>query len=148
MVICQNLAWGPVSNGVIGYRGYRERHVYRVANTPGYQFMRSLCWDPKPIRVNAMSEELHQSHSNGEFRFSGPCVDCLQSEGEAPVQPSPETLSVHAGEREGRPRVADSLTTPIVQTSTYSFRSVTSFLSHRAYHTLLQIAESRQEQSF
>lgn len=34
---------------------------------------------------------------------------------------SSSTLAVHAGERAGRPRVSDALTTPIVQTSTYTF---------------------------
>lgn len=33
------------------------------------------------------------------------------------------TLTVHGGERSGRPRVADALTTPIVQTSTYHFNN-------------------------
>ena len=97
--------------------------MYRVGNTPGYQFMRSLNWAPQPVKCQAMSEELNGSFENGDaFKFTGPCVDCLQSEGGTPVEPTPETLSVHAGEREGRPRVADALTTPIVQTSTYSFK--------------------------
>jgi len=76
---------------------------------------------PKPMKLRALSEELEQSRPQDDFAFSGPCVDHLQSEGK-PVRPQPETLSVHAGEREGRPRVADSLTTPIVQTATYSFK--------------------------
>ena len=122
MVACQTFAWGPVSTGSIGCRGYRERHVFRVASCPGYQFMRSFKWKPEPVRLQAISEELQQSLTADEFIFDGPCVDCLQSEGDSPVRPRPETLSVHAGEREGRPRVADSLTTPIVQTATYTFR--------------------------
>lgn len=84
--------------------------------------MRSLQWKPKPMKLKAISEELQQSLSADEFVFSGPCVDCLQNDGQDPVRPKPETLSIHAGEREGRPRVADSLTTPIVQTATYTFR--------------------------
>ena len=39
-----------------------------------------------------------------------------------PRPPAPATLAVHGGEREGRPRVSDSLTTPLVQTSTYTFK--------------------------
>ncbi|KAJ9519956.1 hypothetical protein QJQ45_014682 [Haematococcus lacustris] len=35
----------------------------------------------------------------------------------------PSTKSVHAGERAGRPQIADALTTPIVQTSTYWFKN-------------------------
>lgn len=33
------------------------------------------------------------------------------------------TTSVHGGERQGRPRVSDSLTTPVVMTSTYHFNN-------------------------
>ena len=36
--------------------------------------------------------------------------------------PGTSTRAVHGGEREGRPRVSDALTTPIVQTATYWFR--------------------------
>jgi hypothetical protein len=39
-----------------------------------------------------------------------------------PRPPALATLAVHGGEREGRPRVSDSLTTPLVQTSTYTFK--------------------------
>lgn len=42
-----------------------------------------------------------------------------------------DTLSVHAGEKEGRPRVADSLTTPIVQTSTYTFRNTAELIAYQ-----------------
>ena len=38
------------------------------------------------------------------------------------ARPKTATTTVHAGERKGRPNVSDSLTTPIVQTSTYTFR--------------------------
>lgn len=41
----------------------------------------------------------------------------------APAPLNLGTASVHGGERSGRPRVADALTTPIVQTSTYWFRN-------------------------
>ena len=124
----QTFAWGPNTSGAVGCRGYGERHVYRVAKCPEYHFMRSLQWKPQPIRLQAISEELEQKLAAEEFVFSGPCVDCLQSEGDSPVRPKPETLSVHAGEREGRPRVADSLTTPIVQTATYTFRYMPLFV--------------------
>lgn len=43
----------------------------------------------------------------------------------------PGTIAVHGGEREGRPRVSDSLTTPIVQTSTYTFRNTTELLAYQ-----------------
>ena len=44
---------------------------------------------------------------------------------------SPGTLAVHGGEREGRPRVSDSLTTPIVQTSTYTFRNTKELIDYQ-----------------
>lgn len=141
---CRTFAWGPVACGSIGQRGYKERHVFRVASCPGYQFMRSLQWNPKPLRLAAISDEVSQSFPEEEFRFSGPCVDCLQTDGNDPVRP--ETLSVHAGEREGRPRVADSLTTPIVQTSTYCFRypdQLSIPVSHSS-HTFIDVAMYRR----
>lgn len=42
----------------------------------------------------------------------------------------PSTTAVHGGERSGRPRVADSLTTPIVQTSTYHFRNTAELIDY------------------
>jgi cystathionine gamma-synthase len=39
------------------------------------------------------------------------------------------TVTVHAGERHGRPKVSDSLTTPIVQTSTYTFRDTAELIA-------------------
>eukprot|EP00271_Cylindrocystis_brebissonii_P014189 TRINITY_DN35459_c0_g1_i1.p1 TRINITY_DN35459_c0_g1~~TRINITY_DN35459_c0_g1_i1.p1 ORF type:complete len:536 (-),score=68.88 TRINITY_DN35459_c0_g1_i1:1020-2627(-) len=38
------------------------------------------------------------------------------------TEPATATMVVHAGERSGRPSVADSLITPIVQTATYYFK--------------------------
>ena len=50
---------------------------------------------------------------------------------EAHAQYSAGTLAVHGGEREGRPRVSDSLTTPIVQTSTYTFRDTAELIAYQ-----------------
>ena len=41
------------------------------------------------------------------------------------------TIAVHGGERGGRPRVSDSLTTPIVQTSTYSFKNTAELIDYQ-----------------
>ncbi|CAD7704374.1 unnamed protein product [Ostreobium quekettii] len=41
------------------------------------------------------------------------------------------TISVHGGERAGRPRVSDSLTTPIVQTSTYTFKDTAELIAYQ-----------------
>lgn len=44
---------------------------------------------------------------------------------------SAATRAVHGGERAGRPRVSDSLTTPIVQTSTYTFRNTQELIDYQ-----------------
>nr|QKY14831.1 cystathionine gamma-synthase (CGS) [Polytomella parva] len=41
------------------------------------------------------------------------------------------TSSVHAGERIGRPKVSDALTTPIVQTSTYFFKNTEELIAYQ-----------------
>mmetsp|Transcript_29854 Transcript_29854/g.41290 ORF Transcript_29854/g.41290 Transcript_29854/m.41290 type:complete len:472 (+) Transcript_29854:51-1466(+) len=41
------------------------------------------------------------------------------------------TTSVHAGERSGRPSVADSLTTPLVQSSTYFFKDSEQLIAYQ-----------------
>ena len=41
------------------------------------------------------------------------------------------TKAVHGGEREGRPKVADSLTTPIVQSATYWFRDTQEVIAYQ-----------------
>lgn len=43
----------------------------------------------------------------------------------------PATISVHGGERAGRPRVSDSLVTPIVQTATYTFRNTAELVDYQ-----------------
>lgn len=50
-------------------------------------------------------------------------VHAVQQHADASVSDRRGTTAVHAGERSGRPRVADALTTPIVQTSTYWFNN-------------------------
>jgi len=46
-------------------------------------------------------------------------------------KPETSTGAVHSGEREGRPSVSDSLTTPIVQTSTYWFRDTQEVIDYQ-----------------
>jgi cystathionine gamma-synthase len=43
----------------------------------------------------------------------------------------PSTRAVHGGERGGRPRVSDSLTTPIVQTATFWFRDTQELIDYQ-----------------
>lgn len=70
------LAWGPVAASVLGSRGYKERHVYRVASCPGYQAMRSLAWQPRAFGVRAISEELAaRGGEESSYRFSGASLD-------------------------------------------------------------------------
>jgi cystathionine gamma-synthase len=45
--------------------------------------------------------------------------------------PGSSTRAVHGGERDGRPRVSDALTTPIVQTSTYWFRDTQELIDYQ-----------------
>lgn len=124
-----SFAWAPVQNKVLGCRGYKERHVYRVAGSPQYQFHRAHDWRPTPVRVQAISEELAAKAEEDNFRFNGVQIDSTQVYGDIPV--SQETLSVHGGEREGRPRVSDSLTTPIVQTATYTFKNTAELIAYQ-----------------
>ncbi|HXZ85304.1 MAG TPA: hypothetical protein VEI82_07420, partial [Myxococcota bacterium] len=46
-------------------------------------------------------------------------------------QGKPSTRAVHGGEREGRPRVTDSLTTPVVQSATYWFRDTQEVIAYQ-----------------
>ncbi|XP_024526047.1 cystathionine gamma-synthase 1, chloroplastic [Selaginella moellendorffii] len=48
---------------------------------------------------------------------------------EKPKPKSTSTLAVHGGERENGTKVADSLTTPIVQTATYTFRNTADLIA-------------------
>ena len=124
-----SFAWAPVQNKVLGCRGYKERHVYRVAGSPQYQFHRAYDWRPSPVRVEAISQELAAKAEEDNFRFNGAQLDSTQVYGDIPV--SQGTLSVHGGEREGRPRVSDSLTTPIVQTATYTFKNTAELIAYQ-----------------
>lgn len=44
---------------------------------------------------------------------------------------TPGTMVVHGGERAGRPRVSDSLTTPLVQTATYTFKDTAELIAYQ-----------------
>ncbi|KAL6778172.1 CGS1 [Auxenochlorella protothecoides x Auxenochlorella symbiontica] len=73
-----------------------------------------LVGSPPPDAVNGNGGEAHQrDHSHVQAEF---CQG---------------TLAVHGGERAGRPRVSDSLTTPIVQTATYTFRDTAELIAYQ-----------------
>jgi hypothetical protein len=68
-----------------------------------------------------------------DFRANGAQADrSAEIYGPSPVAQS--TLTVHGGEREGRPRVSDSLTTPIVQVRKEKGGSVCFFCRRLALH--------------
>ena len=116
------LAWAPTTCGAPTgcSRGYTERHVYRVACCPNYQFQRGYNWQSRPVAVRAISEELLQRGHEENVPINGASLDHLASV--CPQHQASDTTLVHAGERQGRPRVSDSLTTPVVQTATFTFR--------------------------
>ena len=53
------------------------------------------------------------------------------SDPKAPQRGGDSTRAVHGGEREGRPRVSDALSTPIVQTSTFWFRDTQELIDYQ-----------------
>jgi len=68
---------------------------------------------PAAVVTRAVAEELRPAANNGAAKYR------------------PGTTAVHGGEREGRPRVSDSLTTPIVQTSTYTFKDTAELIAYQ-----------------
>jgi len=72
--------------------------------------------------------ELAPAVSNGHQ--SSPQSSTHENHYEPPVL-APSTMAVHGGENSGRVRqgIADSLTTPIVQTSTYTFRDTAELIA-------------------
>ena len=135
------LAWAPSCQCPSGNRGYKERHVYRKAGCPWWQFCRSLKWQQRPTQLRAISEELvarqaepiqlnGSSHSGSTLELDD--VSSIQAANSIPpCELQPGTTSVHGGERDGRPRVSDSLTTPIVQTATYTFQNTAEVIAYQ-----------------
>ncbi|KXZ43373.1 hypothetical protein GPECTOR_92g596 [Gonium pectorale] len=71
--------------------------------------------------------------SGGDSKLAAKDVEAsLAHQNGAPKQQPAKlsTTAVHGGERGGRPRVADALTTPIVQTSTYHFRNTAELIDY------------------
>ena len=118
----QTTAWAPSCPTAppCNRAGCTTRHVFRVASCPHYQFLRALNYQASPVSTRAISEELVQAVNEGNGHMNGASLDHLPDV--SPRQQRTETITVHAGERGGRPNVADSLTTPIVQTATFTFK--------------------------
>lgn len=76
------------------------------------------------IVVKAVSEETVADSAQGANGNGAEQHDRLASASRA-------TKAVHGGERAGRPRVADSLTTPIVQTATYTFQDTAELIAYQ-----------------
>ncbi len=131
------LAWAPSCQTPLGSRGYKERHVYRKAGCPWWHFCRSLKWQQRPTELRAISEELVARQAEPVQLNGAPLLDLdTSSSAQAADSPSihkqePGTTSVHGGERDGRPRVSDSLTTPIVQTATYTFQNTAEVIAYQ-----------------
>ena len=135
------LAWAPSCQFVSGNRGYKERHVYRKAGCPWWQFCRSVKWQQRPVELRAISEELvarqsepiqlHGTHLNGAPLELEDSSNGQTADSRTPGDLRAGTTSVHGGERDGRPRVSDSLTTPIVQTATYTFQNTAEVIAYQ-----------------
>ncbi len=84
---------------------------------------------PDPRAAAAVSEELLDSAGNGR----GAAAEAARAAAAAAHLDglSAGSKAVHAGERAGRPRVSDSLTTPIVQTSTYTFKDSAELIAYQ-----------------
>ena len=119
------LASGPVRLRATSLQSCRDRHVHRVVGCSNQQTDSTLRWGRKPAtKVQAVSEEVIEgltTHANHDGNGA--------SAKTAPVTQS--TLSVHAGESGGRPKVADSLTTPICCTSTYYFQDTAELIAYQ-----------------
>jgi cystathionine gamma-synthase len=77
--------------------------------------------------------ELAPALGNGNGSTSAAASDGAHDNHYAPPARAAATLAVHAGEDNGRLRqgVADSLTTPIVQTSTYTFKDTAELIAYQ-----------------
>ncbi len=81
------------------------------------------------MRIDAVSLETVEGSHEGSSNGSSPPKELSQLDLQKTY--SPGTLAVHGGERAGRPRVSDSLTTPIVQTSTYTFENTQQLIDYQ-----------------
>eukprot|EP00887_Chlorella_sp_A99_P006206 scaffold3.g6206.t1 len=109
------------------YSPYSHRAVANLAGAPTRQV--PFCRPSTHLSrlqhvVKAAAEEVMegQEHSSGN--------GAALKEGASPHL-SNATQAVHGGERAGRPRVSDSLTTPIVQTATYTFRDTEELIAYQ-----------------
>eukprot|EP00891_Asterochloris_glomerata_P001122 jgi/Astpho2/1122/fgenesh1_pm.00020_%23_9_t len=96
----------------------------------------------QPQRVQAVSEEVLQldepekasngaqpGAGNGNGNGAAPANGKGNGVGLAPLSQS--LVSIHAGERAGRPRIEDMLTTPIALTSTYFFKDTAELIAYQ-----------------
>lgn len=60
-----------------------------------------------------------------------PCSTIVNGSSQILESDNSSTVAVHAGERSGRPKVSDALTTPIVQTSTYTFTDTAQLIAYQ-----------------
>lgn len=75
----------------------------------------------------AVSEDTVPSAENEQVAENGVTI----SQEELQQHYHQGTMAVHGGERAGRPRVSDSLTTPIVQSATYTFKDTAELIAYQ-----------------
>lgn len=113
----------------LGLPCQRERNCWHVlGQKPNPFILKDVAYERRSParlrRVMAQVEQVPALQNSENGNGTPPELDALKG-------CSPGTISVHGGERAGRPRVSDSLTTPLVQTSTYTFRNTKELIDYQ-----------------
>lgn len=115
-----------------------SRPLARSMNTPRTPLRPPRAASPDVAPVSAPTDD---------FRANGAQADrSAEIYGPSPVAQS--TLTVHGGEREGRPRVSDSLTTPIVQVSLGEKREGEACVAGAALHLCAGVVPQTQSETW
>lgn len=99
--------------------GRARTNAIGVAHRDGMAAQRERCIMRPTLRRAAV-----------EAKDTGKETPHASSAPSSPPVMKPSTAAVHGGERTGRPRVRDALTTPIVQTSTYWFNNTAELIEY------------------
>lgn len=110
---------------VLGARRARAVVSHKLAHQRGGRVVAAA--NPGAGGVNAADVEkepcsINDPEGNAQPGFKADQSAVLREQG---------TLAVHGGERGGRPRVSDAITTPIVQSSTYTFRNTAELIAYQ-----------------
>lgn len=129
----RSLAWQPRA---VAVRAISEELAARGGEDGSFRFngasvdAAAAVADPE-LDLPAAAEAPGDGNGSDGAGEAGPSNQPLSSPNGGSPPAAQDTLSVHAGEKAGRPRVADSLTTPIVQTSTYTFRNTAELIAYQ-----------------